>query len=112
MQPTNPYGTPNVRKYPRIRIDVSVRVVSNSAAPASGRTHEISKGGMSLYIPIELAAGMDLKLAFVLPYSRLQFDIAAVVRHRSGFCYGLEFLKLTATQAMEIERVIRILTLT
>jgi hypothetical protein len=67
---------------------------------------------MSLYIPVELAEGMELKLAFELPYSRLHFKISAAVKDRSGFCYGLEFLKITPAQSNEIDRVTGILALT
>jgi hypothetical protein len=109
--PPESEGSPKQRRYPRVRTDVSVRVVTDALTVISARSHEISGGGMSLFIPLELDHGKELTLAFHLPYSRLHFELSAVVKHRSGFCYGVEFMKTLVHQAEELERVVTILSL-
>lgn len=87
--------TGGVRKYGRVYVDTSIRVCSNSRPPVLGRTIDIGCGGLAFYAPLELAEGDIIKLEFELPYSEMRFAVTAMVRHRSGFRYGMEFQQLT-----------------
>lgn len=78
----------------------------------SGRAHDLSGTGMSIYAPAEFALGETLRIEFTLPNSRMKLEIAAAVKNRIGFRYGLEFQKLEAEQMAEIVRVTGILALT
>ena len=54
-----------------------------------GRGIEMSEGGMTLYAGVPLKPGDLMELEFQTPG---RTRIAAVVRNRTGFCFGLEFL--------------------
>jgi hypothetical protein len=49
----------------------------------------MSEGGMTLYAGVPLKPGDLMELEFLTPG---RTRIAAVVRNRTGFCFGLEFL--------------------
>lgn len=101
-----------IRRYPRLHVDVSVRVTSSKEKRVTfARGHDISCGGMALYVPLEFVEGDNVKLNFELPNSRVQFGISAVIKNRNGFRYGVEFIELTPEESKEIERVAGILAL-
>jgi hypothetical protein len=50
---------------------------------------ELSEGGMELYAGIWLKPGDLLEVEFGIPH---RVRMTAVVRHRNGFCFGLEFI--------------------
>lgn len=54
-----------------------------------GRGTELSEGGMELYAGIWLNPGDLLEVEFGIP---CRLRMIAVVRHRSGYCFGLEFI--------------------
>ncbi|HKN33566.1 MAG TPA: PilZ domain-containing protein [Terriglobales bacterium] len=84
--------SPNTRRWQRHDADLPVRVVisdGDSRTRVAGRGTEISEGGMAVF------AGVDLK-----PYDLMELEfeapsharVIAVIRNRSGYCFGLEFL--------------------
>ena len=82
----------NTRRWVRHPVELPVRISPRGGDPRfaiPGRGIEISEGGMTLY------AGLPLKPG---DYMEVQFEtaggarISAVVRNRTGFCFGLEFL--------------------
>jgi PilZ domain len=84
--------TENSRRWPRLPVDMPVRVVTSkgfSTTLVEGRGTEMSEGGMVLYAGILLNPGDLLEIEFDTPApSRLP----AIVRSRNGFCFGLEFI--------------------
>lgn len=100
-----------VRSHARVIVDASVRVFLNSTTRTLGRAQDISRGGMSVYVPLELAKGDVIRVMFELPHSRVRFGITGIVKNREGFRYGVEFLELTPSEARELERVLNILGL-
>ena len=82
----------NSRRWPRLPVDIPVRVVTAkgfSTTVVPGRGTELSEGGMVLYAGILLNPGDLLEVEFDTPvHSRL----TAIVRSRTGFCFGLEFI--------------------
>jgi PilZ domain len=85
-------SSPNSRRWPRLPVDIPVRVVTAkgfSTTVVPGRGTELSEGGMVLYAGILLNPGDLLEVEFDTPvHSRL----TAIVRSRNGFCFGLEFI--------------------
>jgi len=83
---------PRTRRWTRLPIDMPVKVVTSrgfSSTVVEGRGTELSQGGMELYAGIMLNPGDMLEIEFEMPvHSRL----AAIVRSRNGFCFGLEFI--------------------
>ncbi len=100
-----------IRRYARMNVDITVRVLPKDTRPTFGRGHDISCGGMALYAPVELQESELVKLAFELPNSRVQFNVSAVVKNRNGFRYGVEFVELAPQELKEIKRVTEILAL-
>ncbi len=84
--------SPSARRWQRHPVDLPVRVsVTNgfSTTMVPGLGTELSEGGMELYAGIWLKPGDLLEVEFDIPY---RLRMMAVVRHRSGFCFGLEFI--------------------
>jgi PilZ domain len=82
----------HTRRWNRLPVDLPVRVVTSkgfSTTVVPGRGTEMSEGGMVLYAGIMLNPGDLLELEFDLP---IHSRVAAVVRSRNGFCFGLEFI--------------------
>ena len=81
-----------VRRWERLPVDLPVRVVTSkgfATTVVEGRGTEMSEGGMTLYAGILLNPGDLLEVEFDTPtHSRL----TAIVRSKTGFCFGLEFI--------------------
>jgi hypothetical protein len=85
-------SSPSTRRWQRHPVDLPVRVaVANefSTVTVSGRGTELSEGGMGLYAGILVKPGDLLEVEFSTP---CHFRMMAVVRQRSGYCFGLEFI--------------------
>ena len=83
---------PNTRRWPRHPVDIPVRVVTGkgfSATTVEGRGTELSEGGMVLYAGIVVNPGDLLEIEFDTP---TRSRMTAIVRSKSGFCFGLEFI--------------------
>jgi hypothetical protein len=81
----------NTRRWPRHPVELPVRVFPRADAKLTfqGRGIEMSEGGMTLYAGAPLKPGDLMDIEFQMPGGA---RIAAVVRNRMGFCFGLEFL--------------------
>lgn len=82
----------NTRRWPRHPVELPVRILprgGDSKVAIPGRGIEISEGGMTLYAGLPLKPGDQMDLEFQTAGGA---RIAAVVRNRTGFCFGLEFL--------------------
>ncbi len=103
-----------VRRHPRYQIDVAVRVTfirDGEKIVFNGRGSELSEGGMAAYIATALEVGDRLTIETILPYSREQIAVDAVVRSKSGFRYGMEFRDLTVLERQLILRACTALSL-
>ena len=106
---TQEYST--ARRHIRYPADFPVRLVLlGESKEIAGRSGDISMAGICFYAPVKLAVGRLIRLQFSLPHSKLQFDVAAVVKDAEGFRYGAEFTKITERDRNEVERVCRILS--
>ena len=86
------YMSEPTRRWPRVPVDMPVRVVTSkgfSTTVVEGRGTELSEGGMVLYAGILLNPGDLLEIEFEAP---LPSRLTVIVRSRSGFCFGLEFI--------------------
>lgn len=95
------------RRWKRYDIHVPVRLIVHRAlhtARVSGRGTELNQGGMCVFAGVELSIAEQVELEFTAPYCGDPLRIWCVVRNRSGYYYGLEFL---AENAGEREQVVR-----
>ena len=84
----------NTRRWPRHQVKLPVRIITADDASeitVPGLTTEISRGGMALYGGVPLQPGDLMEIEFQTS-NRLR--VAASVRDRNGYCFGLEFLGL------------------
>lgn len=81
----------NTRRWPRHPVELPVRIFPRSGdtkLTVQGRGIEMSEGGMTLYAGVPLKPGDLMDIEFQTSGAR----VAAIVRNRTGFCFGLEFL--------------------
>ena len=86
------YSPTHRRRWTRQIADLPVRVLytrPEGEVAVAGRGTEISEGGMALYAGIPLELGDVMEIEFQMPDSK---RIPAVIRNRSGYYFGLEFL--------------------
>jgi PilZ domain-containing protein len=86
------YSPTHRRRWTRQIADLPVRVVytrPEGEVVVAGRGTEISEGGMALYAGIPLELGDVMEIEFQMPDRK---RIPAVVRNRTGYFFGLEFL--------------------
>jgi hypothetical protein len=90
-------NTPNVnlRRWPRYKLDVPIRLIAPKGDKVSivqGRAQGLNEGGMAVFGGMELAVDEEVAIEFTPPYTGQPIRVRAVVRNRSGYNYGLEFL--------------------
>ncbi len=86
------HGHPQPRRWRRLRIDLPVRILRRQGAAIHGCGTELNGGGMRVFGVLDLSVGDEVGLEFTLPYWNQLLRLRAVVRNRSGYTYGLEFL--------------------
>ena len=92
----------NTRRWQRHPVQLPVRIITASdvseiAVP--GLTTEISRGGMALYGGVPLQPGDLMQVEFET-FDRVR--VAASIRDRNGYCFGLEFLGLLPSDTPEV----------
>ncbi|HXZ33843.1 MAG TPA: PilZ domain-containing protein [Terriglobales bacterium] len=91
----------NTRLWPRYHVCLPVLVSAegdSSKIAVPGLACEISQRGMALYGGIDLQLGDLMAVEF---QNSGKVRVAGIIRSRSGFCFGLEFLeRMTSTEAM------------
>ncbi len=93
----------NTRRCPRHQVNLPVRVAPGNDASqiaAPGLATEISQSGMALYGGIELQPGDLMEVEF---QTSSHLRVAGVVRNRTGYCFGLEFLTPRAKAARGVD---------
>jgi c-di-GMP-binding flagellar brake protein YcgR len=94
------------RRYPRHRADFPLKASAlreDGYLEIQGRCSDIGHGGMGTILTEEVAQGEVLSLEFELPSTLEQLAVRAIVRYRTGFVHGLEFLGLSAEQQTAID---------
>jgi c-di-GMP-binding flagellar brake protein YcgR len=108
-----PLGRPR-RRWDRHDVATSVNVttvVNGERTTFSGQACDISIGGLRLFLTREIDAGTSLQLEFLLPYYSMELVVRGVVRNRSGFTHGVEFISPTPEQQEMIDRTCHVLAL-
>jgi hypothetical protein len=93
---------PSTRRWTRHQVKLPVRIIApneTSEITVPGLTTEISQGGMALYGGVPLQPGDVMAVEF---QTSNHLRVAALVRDRYGYCFGLEFLGLLPTDSAEV----------
>jgi hypothetical protein len=96
------------RRWPRLPLDVPIRVIVHKPSKTRvivGRGNELSEGGMALTAGVELRLGDETEIEFTPPYSGAPIRIRGVVRNRSGYRYGMEFVAADEQELQEVQRL-------
>lgn len=101
-------GMVDARRYPRYRLQVAICVYPRQAEVIRGETVDISESGISAMLRVEVPVGEVVQLMFTVGSGDI--DVHAMVRQRSAFRYGFQFVEDSRAQAL-IQRTCRELAL-
>jgi hypothetical protein len=94
-----------VRRHPRYRCNFPVTVTlfaGDSYRRLGAHCRDLSRAGMGILVAEELTPGDVVSLNFCFPGSAHTWEIRAIVRHRRGYHYGIEFVTITKELGKEI----------
>jgi len=104
-------GYPTMRRWPRYRLNVPVRVVvqkPDKTVIVSGRGNELSEGGMAVFAGVELKLGDQVQIEFTPPYGQ-PLRARGEIRNRSGYVYGVEFLNENTADKRQVKQIRQVL---
>ena len=84
------------RRHPRYRLETDIRIYPRNSAVVRGLTVDISESGISAMLRMEVPIGEVVRLEFSLPTGDV--DVHALVRQRSAFRYGFQFVESSSAQ--------------
>lgn len=88
----------NTRRWPRFQVHLPVFIAAETAdsqIAIPGMVSALSRAGMEVYGGVPLQPGDLMQVEF---RTAGPVRISGVVRNRSGYCFGLEFLRVAATE--------------
>ena len=83
-------GIADARRYPRFKLEVDIKIDSRTCGLLKGYTVDISEGGVSAILKLEVPVSEVVVLDFTLPLG--QVVIHATVRQKRAFRYGFQFV--------------------
>jgi hypothetical protein len=86
------------RRHPRFKLGVDIIIHSRTCGVLKGHTVDISESGISAMMRIEVPLGEVVELDFTLPFGLV--TTYAMVRQRSAFRYGFQFIELRDVEAI------------
>jgi c-di-GMP-binding flagellar brake protein YcgR len=110
--PTSPeqLGMTRSRMFLRYELDARATVIisdDDGVKKLSVRTLDIAEGGMALVCPVDLPTNSSLQIEVKLPGTGDLLKIRGLVRNRSGFRFGIEFLRIRDDQQKMIRSYCR-----
>lgn len=97
-----------LRRWPRYKLEVPLRILAQKGGTTvivQGRGNELNEGGMAVFAGVELAMQEEIAVEFTPPYSGQPIRVRALVRDRSGYSYGVEFLAQTIADHQNVEQI-------
>ncbi len=91
-----------IRRFQRFKTDFRVKIFYQAEGKQRSevvRSYECSRGGVSVYAPMELPTDCAMEVEFILPGQPDGLKLKANIRNRRGFRYGMEFTGVTKEQA-------------
>ena len=88
----------NTRRWPRFQVHLPVFIAAETAdsqIAIPGMVSALSRAGMEVYGGVPLQPGDLMQVEF---RTAGPVRISGVVRNRSGYCFGLEFLRVAASE--------------
>jgi hypothetical protein len=88
----------DARCHPRFKLEAEIRVYPRDSPVVPGHTVDISESGISAMLRLEVPLGELVRLEFSLPIGEI--EVLAMVRQRTAFRYGFQFVDSGAPQDM------------
>jgi hypothetical protein len=88
----------DARRRPRFKLEAEIQIYPRNDPVIHGHTIDISESGIAAMLRDEVPLDAVVRLEFEVPLGSV--EISAVLRQRSAFRYGFQFLE--ASTAMEI----------
>ena len=86
----------DARRHPRFQLEVEIRIYPRNCPVVRGHTVDISESGISAMLKVEVPLNEVVRLEFDLPLGSV--EVPAVVRQKSAFRYGFQFLEASTAQ--------------
>jgi hypothetical protein len=86
----------DARRQPGFKGDVNIRVYPRGVAVVRGLTVGMSESGISAMLDVEVRLGEVVRLEFTLSVGDV--EVLAMVRKRSAFRYGFQFVATGSAQ--------------
>ncbi len=89
-------GYPALRRWARYHASLLTCLIAQrprKAVIVPGRGSELNHGGMTVYAGIELAVNEHVRVTFTPPHCGESVTFQCVVRDRTGYTYGVEFVR-------------------
>jgi hypothetical protein len=89
----------NTRRWPRFQVHLPVLIAAETAdsqIAIPGMVSALSRAGMEVYGGVPLRPGDLMEVEFKTSGG---VRVTGIVRNRSGYCFGLEFLRAMASEA-------------
>ncbi|MGA9978761.1 MAG: PilZ domain-containing protein [Candidatus Sulfotelmatobacter sp.] len=90
------HAAADARRHPRFKVEAELRIYPRNSPVVRGHTVDISESGISAMVKVEVPLGAVVRLEFDLPLGSV--DVPALVRQRSAFRYGFQFLETSNAQ--------------
>ncbi len=84
------------RRQPRFKFETAIKVTSRSCGSVKGHCVDISEGGISALLTIEVPSDKMVEVEFVTPFGPV--TAYAMVRQRNAFRYGFQFVEPIAIE--------------
>jgi hypothetical protein len=84
------------RRHPRFKLEVDIRIYPRDCPVVRGHTVDISESGLSAMLRVEVPIGEVVRLELTLPLGPV--ELHALVRQRSAFRYGFQFVESATAQ--------------
>ncbi len=114
MEPEKQSGTSqkqklvDARQHRRFKLDIDVKIYSRTSSRVMGRTVDISEAGLAAMLKIEIPLDQVVRLEFKLSLGLV--SVRALVRQRSAFRYGFQFVEPDSDAQELISRFCRALS--
>ena len=111
LQPECPASA---RRYPRYEFETDLTATMlgmDRNEMARGCSLNINEAGIAALFATEWEIGASVHLQFSVPFSSAPVRVRAVVRNRTSYQYGFEFVDLTPEHGRTISRTCRMLGL-
>jgi PilZ domain len=103
----------DTRRYPRytLETDLAATISGERAEMVRGSSLNINEAGLAGLFAIEWEVGTSVSLQFTVPFATAPVRVKAVVRNRTSYRYGFEFVDLAPEHRGTINRTCRMLGL-